>query len=335
LSPFHLKQSHMEDPRLSGIGNSSINFKELRHVLLLHETLSFQRAATLAGVTQSALSQSIATLEERLGVKLFDRNRRKVTATGFGDLIAGRAVAILNDLSDMDQQIGAMRDVREGTMRFGMGIVPAVLILEQSTSVFQAEHPDVATRVIVDVPEVLAERMEANEIEFFVAHYPRQIRSRDHQNEMLFSYEHRLICAPDHPLTHLDRVTFTDLIRHPVVSFGPMYLADLGLRTLRDSDDYKRFERNYPAVQIQQPWLLADLVAAGDFVMFAPAEPLADRIDQGLLVTREVADLQTRIGVNLVWKAGLSLSPAATRMAGILRELAERQATDDLRRKIL
>ncbi|HEY5680706.1 MAG TPA: LysR family transcriptional regulator [Pseudomonadales bacterium] len=325
----------MEDPRLAGIGNSSINLKELRHVLLLHETLSFKRAAELAGVTQSALSQSIATLEERLGVKLFDRNRRKVSATGFGDLIAGRAVAILNDLSDMDQQIGAMRDVREGTMRFGMGIVPAVLILEQATSAFQAEHPDVATRVIVDVPEVLAERMEANEIEFFVAHYPPQIRSRDHQHETLLSYEHRLICAPEHPLAGLNRVTFADLIRHPVVSFGPMYLADLGLRTLRDSDDYRRFERNYPAVQTQQPWLLADLVAAGDFVMFAPGEPLADRIGQGLLVTREVADLQTRIEVKLVWKAGVSRSPAAKRMAEILHELAERQARDDLRRNFV
>ena len=80
----HLQQSHMEDPRLAGIGNSSINLKELRHVLLLHETLSFKRAAELAGVTQSALSQSIATLEERLGVKLFDRNRRKGNAIGAG-----------------------------------------------------------------------------------------------------------------------------------------------------------------------------------------------------------------------------------------------------------
>ena len=48
MSLSHLQQSQMEDPRLSGIGNSSINFKELRHVLLLHETLSFQRAAELA-----------------------------------------------------------------------------------------------------------------------------------------------------------------------------------------------------------------------------------------------------------------------------------------------
>ena len=215
-----------------------------------------------------------------------------------------------------------------------MGIVPAVLILEQATSAFQAEHPEVATRVIVDLPEVLAERMEANEIEFFIAHYARQIRSRNHQYETLFSYEHRLICAPDHPLTDLDEVTFSDMIRYPVVSFGAMYLANLGLQTLRDSDDYRRFERNYPAVQIQQPWLLADLVAAGDFVMFAPAEPLAGRIEQRHLVTREVSGLQTHISVKLVRKAGVSLSPAAERMSQVLRELAATQVSGNFRREL-
>lgn len=315
----------MEVPDLPRIGSSSISLKELRHVLLLHETLSFQRAAERAGVTQPALSQSIATLEQRLGVKLFDRNRRKVSATGFGDLIAERAAAILNDLSEMDQQISALRDVRAGAMRFGIGIVPAVLMLEEATAAFQAEHPEVATRVIVDLPEVLAERMEAHEIEFFVAYYAPQIRSRNLQTETLFSYEHLLICAPDHPLTDLDEVTFSDMIRYPVVVFAVPYLANLGRQTLRDSDDYERFERNYPAVQIQQPWLLADLVAAGDFVMFAPAEPLAARVEQGHLVTRKVSGLQTLISVDLVWKAGVSLSPAAARMLQILREVAARR----------
>ena len=44
---------------------SRLTLKELRHVLLLQQTLSFNRAAELAGVSQSALSQSIARIEKR------------------------------------------------------------------------------------------------------------------------------------------------------------------------------------------------------------------------------------------------------------------------------
>ena len=60
---------------------SSLSLKDLRHVYSLYNTLNFVQAAKLAGISQSALSQSIAKIEQQMGIVLFKRTRRSVTPT--------------------------------------------------------------------------------------------------------------------------------------------------------------------------------------------------------------------------------------------------------------
>ncbi|MFE1591511.1 LysR family transcriptional regulator [Nocardia sp. NPDC058705] len=54
---------------------------QLRLLLILAEELHFGRAARRAYLTQPALSQQIRTMEQRLGVQLFDRTSRRVELT--------------------------------------------------------------------------------------------------------------------------------------------------------------------------------------------------------------------------------------------------------------
>lgn len=61
-----------------------MNFQQLRFVVAIAETRSFTSAADLCCVTQPALSNAIAQLEEELGGKLFERTTRSVTLTAFG-----------------------------------------------------------------------------------------------------------------------------------------------------------------------------------------------------------------------------------------------------------
>jgi hypothetical protein len=68
-----------------------IETRHIAHVLALARHRNFSRAATEVCLTQSALSRSIQTLENQLGVRLFDRGRDGAEPTAFGELVVRRA----------------------------------------------------------------------------------------------------------------------------------------------------------------------------------------------------------------------------------------------------
>ena len=70
----------------------------LSFFVTLAEELHFVRAAERLGVTQPALSQQIAKLEETLAVKLFERTKRRVALTDAGRNFQSDALAILRQL---------------------------------------------------------------------------------------------------------------------------------------------------------------------------------------------------------------------------------------------
>ncbi len=73
-----------------------MELRHLRYFVALADTLSFTRAAEALYVSQSTLSQQIASLEEEIGCKLFERNRRRVSLTPQGAALLNRARELLS-----------------------------------------------------------------------------------------------------------------------------------------------------------------------------------------------------------------------------------------------
>lgn len=101
-----------------------LNTEGLRYAQAVCETRSFSAAARAYGVTQPALSNGIAKLEERLGERLFDRSPRGVTPTAFGTRILPlieRAVAALDAVA-----AEARRLTEPGERKIRMGLSPLI-----------------------------------------------------------------------------------------------------------------------------------------------------------------------------------------------------------------
>lgn len=101
-----------------------LSTESLRYALAVAQTGSFSAAAREHGVSQPALSNGIAKLEERLGERLFDRSTRGVTPTAFGTgilPIIERALAGLDAVSNE-----ARRLLESGNQRIRMGVSPLI-----------------------------------------------------------------------------------------------------------------------------------------------------------------------------------------------------------------
>jgi DNA-binding transcriptional LysR family regulator len=106
-----------------------MHLDRLRTFTVLSETLHFRRTAELLHVSQSAVSQQIATLEAELGVMLLERIGRRVFLTPAGRLLAVEAARVLAGVERAVEAVRALGTGETGRLRLGASTMPGVYVL--------------------------------------------------------------------------------------------------------------------------------------------------------------------------------------------------------------
>jgi DNA-binding transcriptional LysR family regulator len=96
-----------------------MELRQIRSFLSIAETLHFGRTAELIHLSQPALSLQIRALEEDVGVRLFERNRRKTTLTASGVAFRDDAVAALSQLDQAIRRARLAAHGKLGLLRIG------------------------------------------------------------------------------------------------------------------------------------------------------------------------------------------------------------------------
>lgn len=126
------------------------NFNELQLFLAVARERSFTRAAGKLGVSQSALSHAIKSLEERLNIRLLTRTTRSVAPTEVGE----RIIACLEPrLADLELALGAIvqsHGSAAGNLRLSAGEHAARSLLWPRLKPFLKAHPQIKVELVVD-----------------------------------------------------------------------------------------------------------------------------------------------------------------------------------------
>jgi DNA-binding transcriptional LysR family regulator len=124
---------------------------------------SFTRAAAKLGVSQSALSQTIRALEEKLGLRLLTRTTRSVSPTEAGERLLRTLTPRFEEIETELSALTALRDRPAGTIRITAGEHAAVSVLQPALKPFLQEHPDINVEIIIDygLTDIVAERFDA------------------------------------------------------------------------------------------------------------------------------------------------------------------------------
>ncbi|TDD13600.1 LysR family transcriptional regulator [Nonomuraea diastatica] len=123
---------------------------ELRHMrcaVALADTLHFGRAAKRLGIAQPPLSQQIKSLEEELGVRLFERSSRQVALTLAGEAFIGEARAILSKVERATLAARATGRGEAGQLMIGLVGSAAAATLPTLIRAFRRRHPGVELRL--------------------------------------------------------------------------------------------------------------------------------------------------------------------------------------------
>jgi DNA-binding transcriptional LysR family regulator len=123
---------------------------DLRALVAVARERSFTKAAAKLGLSQSALSQTVRELEERLGVRLLTRTTRSVSPTAAGERLLQTAGPRIEEIEAELATISELRDKPAGTIRITAGDHPARSILWPKLGKLLSKYPDIKLEIFVD-----------------------------------------------------------------------------------------------------------------------------------------------------------------------------------------
>lgn len=136
-----------------------LTLQQLRYFNAVAEGETFADAAALIGISQSALSQGIARLENVTGSRLLERDGRRRRLTDAGELVATFARRVLGESETLASRLGAHGFGTVGRLRIGMIDAAALYHFTEPIAAFRADHPEVGLRITVAGSSELEQRL--------------------------------------------------------------------------------------------------------------------------------------------------------------------------------
>jgi DNA-binding transcriptional LysR family regulator len=263
-----------------------LDLHRLRHIVTVAETRSFSRAAEILAITQPALSRSIATLEEDLGLRIFDRGRAGVFITQGGeDLVAG-ARRLLAQAQALEQSVLQSREAGSGTIKFGMAPLVASIFLPRLLAKIAAAYPDLILRPIVRKAEDLIAALSAGQVElcFIAATY---LSALDHIGvDIIGTVPIGIFARAGHPLLGKAGLCANDLRGFPFAASAAEFPGQRGEPPL------------IPSIVCDNYFLMKELMLTSDTACLMSPLLLREELRQG-----KVGEL----GVKLIDHTGFDL----------------------------
>lgn len=194
---------------------------ELRHIrafLKIAETRNFTRAANDLHVSQSALTVQVQQLEESLGVRLFDRNKRGVTLTAAGKDVFGPLQRLFNDAQTIVEHA---RDLSSASTGFVfIAALPTVCagLLPELVQSFLKNYPGIRVQISDVIAERVREAVLKREVDFGIG----TLHGPDAELRATPLFQDRLVVFTPlrHPLSEKHTVTLREASAHGLILPG-------------------------------------------------------------------------------------------------------------------
>jgi DNA-binding transcriptional LysR family regulator len=197
-----------------------IETRQFEHFVAVVHHGSFVKAARAVHLSISALSRSIKNLETGLGIRLMERDTRRVELTNAGIIFLGRAKDILTRTSDLEHEVSLLKGLRAGKLGVALGPYAADILLGATLGRMNAAYPMLHVQSVLGSFTMLRQRLKEREIELLIAETTEFVDDPELDIEPLENNQAFVVVRADHPLTKLSQPTFEQVLSYPLVMPG-------------------------------------------------------------------------------------------------------------------
>lgn len=270
--------------------------KSLTSFLMLAEELQFGRAAARLNLTQSALSQQIARLEQELGVSLFDRTKRTVRLSECGQVFLHSARNVVLQ----------MNNAAEAARRAAKGLLGKITVAYVDAAPFSLLSP-LLVAFRRHYPEVLISLHEMTSSEQFIALQQgkidvgllRPLINADWLGSVTLLKEPYVVAMHQaHPLAAWDEIEFHALVNEAFIFTSPEKARYINSQFM---PVFKRHGMSPAIVQeVNQLHALLSLVGAGMGIALIPLS-VAKNNNHGVIYRKLGESCSAQAELNLAW----------------------------------
>ena len=288
--------------------------REVDVFLALADTLSFRRTALQMHLSQSAVSGTLARLEEMLGARLFDRTTRTVQLTHAGEVFAEQARFLRHQMEATVRRVQAVAQVQVG--RLALAALPSLAAgaVPRALARFAADHPGVHLELFDSLAGPAFDMVRAGRVDFALTAANPAYADLDYTP--LASDRFVLLIGRSHALARgRGALAWADVADLPHISMP----AGTSVRQYADEAMLTHRIRFAPQYEVEHLATIAAMVAAQLGVSALP-ELAAQVVQRHEVITRPLKQPLLRRPIGLVTLRGRRMSLAAVEMVALLRQ---------------
>jgi molybdate transport repressor ModE-like protein len=300
-----------------------LDVKRLRILREVAQQGSFSAAAAALYLSQSAVSQQIATLEKEVGMTLLDRTREGPKLTDAGSVLVSHAEAAIARLDEAERELAAIAGLEGGQLRLASFPSASATVLTEAVSEFHQRYPKVRLSVTDAEPEESLPALRGGGLDLALTFdYPSvpQSEDRDVERTLVLEESMHLALPKSHPLAKRPVVPLAELADCEwLCGSRPSSCGEVIFRACRDAGFEPRIGFESDDYHVMQGFIAAGLG-------FTLLPDLALPTLRSELVIRATDPPAPTRRVWAATRAEGSRSPATEAMLAILVEVGERFA---------
>lgn len=193
-----------------------MEIRVLKYFIAVAREENITRASERLNITQPTLSRQLKQLEEELGVKLFDRNKHRISLTNDGLLLRRRAQEIIDLSEKTKNEVSHSNEELSGEIAIGCGELRSIDALAKIIKSFQELHPEVSFNIFSGNSENIKDLMNQGLLELGLLMEPVQIDKYDFAR-MNVEEKWGILVKKESPLANLEFATSDDIKNYPLI----------------------------------------------------------------------------------------------------------------------
>ncbi len=243
-----------------------INYELYKVFYYVSTSLSFSEASKKLYISQSAVSQSIKTLEKKLGQPLFIRSTKKVQLTPAGSLLLKHIEPAMNLIARGESQLLDSGTLGLGQLHIGASDTICRYLLVPYLQEFHKKFPNVPIKVTNATSIQCVDLLEQRKVDLIVTNFPNSHLNPSYKQKNICNFSDVFIANPNYFDLGEKEISFSELKQHPIMMLDRNSTTSEFLHNLFLQHQLELI----PEVELSSNDLLIDLAKIGLGIAFVP-----------------------------------------------------------------